>query len=58
MKKGNKLTVIQCEGMTQSYIPVGNECVYIKTYDAYACVFYDGKEMLVNKSQLAVKEEQ
>mgnify|MGYP003152499181 CR=1 FL=1 len=49
MKKGDKLKIID-DGVRQTTIPVGEICTYIKAFENYVCVFFDGREMLVNKN--------
>ncbi len=52
MKKGTKLVVTRSGDISQCYIPWGDICEYVKTYDQYICVLYNGKEMLINKRLL------
>ena len=52
MKLGDKLKVVRSEGISQCYIPYGHECEFIKAFDAYYCVRYEGEEMLINKHLL------
>ncbi len=49
MKPGDKLKVIEVEGLSQSYIEPGEVCEYIKTFENYYCVRYKDREMLLNK---------
>jgi hypothetical protein len=57
MKTGDKLTVIDNDQDTQTYIEPGSVCEFIKSYDIYACVLFDGREVLVNKSLLIPAEQ-
>jgi len=52
VKRGDKCTVIDHSEITQSYIPVGSVCEFIKTFDSYACVLFSGREYLLNKQLL------
>ncbi len=52
MKVGDKLIVVKNGDISQSYIPWGNACEYVATFDTWVCVLYDGKEMLINKHLL------
>tara|TARA_Y100000034_G_C6819047_1_gene368698 strand:- start:52 stop:270 length:219 start_codon:yes stop_codon:yes gene_type:complete len=58
MKAGDKLKVIDDEKITQTYINSGSTCEYVKSFDNYACVLFNGCEYLVNKKLLVpVKKE-
>jgi len=58
MKAGDKLKVIDSEKVTQTYIATGSICEYMKSFDNYACVLFDGREYLMNKKLLVpVKKE-
>ena len=52
MKPGDKLIVVKSGDVTQGYIPWGSTCEYVATFEAWICVLYDGKEMLINKQLL------
>ena len=52
MKRGDKCTVIDRSEIIQSYIPVGSVCEFIKSFDNYACVRFEGREYLMNKKLL------
>ena len=52
MKVGDKLTVVKNSDIPQSYIPWGEVCEYVATFDIWICVLYDGREMLINKQLL------
>ena len=52
MKAGDKLKVIDSEKATQTYIAAGSICEYVKSFDNYACVLFDGREYLMNKHLL------
>ena len=49
MKVGDKIRVMKSGDLTQSYVPWGAVCEYVKTFDMYACVAYEGKEYLINR---------
>lgn len=49
MKTGDKLRVIENEELNQTTIPTDAICVFIKSFDNYACVSYEGREALINK---------
>ena len=57
MKRGDKLIVIDHTEITQTYIPVGSVCEFIKTFDAYACVLFNSHEYLLNKKVLEIISE-
>jgi hypothetical protein len=52
VKVGDKLVVTRKGNISQCYIPWGAVCEYIKLYETWVCVAYDGKEMLINKELL------
>ena len=53
MRPGDKLKVIEVEGLSQSYIEPGEICEYIKTFENYYCVDYKGRQVLLNKLALS-----
>ena len=58
MKAGDKLKVIDNEKITQTYMALGSICEYVKSFDNYACVLFNGREYLMNKELLIpVKKE-
>jgi len=58
MKAGDKFRVIDNEKVTQTYMASGSICEYIKSFDNYACVLFNGREYLMNKKLLVpVKKE-
>ena len=58
MKKGDKLKVIDNEKIIQTTLEVGVICEFVKSFDNYACVFFDGREMLINKELLIEVEDE
>ena len=52
MKSGTKLKVVEKETSTQSYLPVGTICEFVRSFENYMCVRFEGREMLINKSLL------
>ena len=49
MKAGDKLKVIDNEEIKQTTLPIGAVCIFVKSFDIYACVSYQSKEVLMNK---------
>ena len=56
MKVGTKLKVIEKKPFTQSYLPVGTICEFVRSFENYTCVRFEGREMLINKHLLAPAE--
>ncbi len=52
VKPGDKLKVVDAPGMSQTYMKEGSICEYIKTYENYYCVLFEGCEYLMNKNML------
>lgn len=52
MKAGDKLKVIDNGVIIQTTLPVDSVCVYIKSFDNYACVSCGDREVLINKELL------
>ena len=52
MKNGDKVTVIDNGLIVQTTLPVGAACIYIKSFDIYACVSFQDREVLINKELL------
>jgi len=56
MKSGDKVEVIDNGMIVQTTLPVGAVCVYIKSFDIYACVSFQDREVLINKELLVLIE--
>jgi hypothetical protein len=56
MKSNASVKVIDNGLIVQTTLPVGAVCVYIKSFDIYACVSYQGREVLINKELLVLVE--
>ena len=52
MKAGDKVRVIDNGKIIQTTLDPGSICEYIKSFDNYACVSFEGREMLINKELL------
>ena len=52
MKVGDKLVVTRNGNISQSYLPWGSVCTYIKSFDEYICILFEEEEMLINKQLL------
>jgi len=52
MVTNDKLKVIDRKGFTQSYLPVGTVCEFVKSFDSHTCVRFEGREILINKNLL------
>lgn len=52
MKSNASVKVIDNGLIVQTTLPVGAVCVYIKSFDIYACVSFQGREVLINKELL------
>ena len=58
MKAGDKLKVIGDEKISQTYISTGSICEYLRGFDNYACVLFNGREYLMNKKLLVPVEKE
>ena len=58
MKVGDKIRVMKSGDLTQSYVPWGAVCEYVKTFDMYACIAYQGKEYLITRELITQIAEQ
>ena len=56
MKAGTKLRVMRNGDISQCYIPWGQICEFVKSYENYICVRFKGEEMLINKDLLVERE--
>ena len=52
MKTGDKLKVLGSDQIKQAYVKPGSICEFIKNFDVYACVLFEGREFLINKALL------
>ena len=52
MNSGDKVEVIDNGLIVQTALPIGAACIYIKSFDIYACVSFLGREVLINKELL------
>lgn len=52
MKPGTKLKVVDRQGTTQSYLPVGTICEFVRSFENYMCVRFEEREMLINRRLL------
>ena len=57
MKAGTKLRVMRNGDISQCYIPWGEICEFVKSYENYICVRFRGEEMLINKELLVEIDE-
>ena len=57
MKVGDKFKVIDHDKITQTYMRSGSICEFVKSFDSYACVRFEGREYLMNKQLLVSTEE-
>ena len=57
MKLGEKLVLRRNGDISQSYMPWGAICEFVKSFDQYICVSYDEREFLINKDLLVILEE-
>ena len=57
MKKGDTLRVMKKGNETQSYIPGGMTCEYVKELQEYIAVRYEGREYLMSKKVLEATNE-
>ena len=57
MKAGTKLRVMRNGDISQCYIPWGQICEFVKSYENYICVRFKGEEMLINKDLLVEVDE-
>ena len=57
MKLGEKLILRRNGDISQSYMPWGAICEFVKSFDQYICVSYEEREFLINKDLLIILEE-
>lgn len=56
MKSGDRVKVIDNGLIVQTTLPAGAVCLYIKSFDIYACVSFQTREVLINKELLVLVE--
>jgi len=53
MNPGDKLILVKKEGISQSYLPYGSICSFIRYFDVYICLEHQGREMLIHRDLLS-----